>query len=514
HRVGDTPVLPGTGALALAAVAAGDEGPLELSGVRWLRPLHADTAQQVRIDTDGPRLTLRRGDTDIATATVRPSTEPPSRLPLDALADHCPRIRPGAELYARFDAAGLHYGPAFRVVDEVRVGDCEALGRLTGTDRPSWSTLVDVAALDGAIQVASVLAGDGELLLPFAAARVVVRPADGPPAWAHVRRPPDGLTVLLAGEDGRELARIEGLVARPAPTGPQTNARPPVSVLVPHWTEADAGTPAPATAPPGRTLVLHARGGEDLARALADRCDGLRAPLAEGPERLARADVDAVHLVRTGGAGEDPDGDPVVAQVFDCVRALAAGPAARRPLDLTAVLDGTLPAAGTAVTCPARAGVLGVLRTARAEHPSWDVRCLDLETAGDVEPEAGAETVLRAPSGHPVLARRAGRWLTQVFRPLPDGTGQIAASPWRPRGVHLIAGGAGGIGYALSRHLARTTAADVVWLGRRPATDAAVTERLAAVEAAGGRARYVQGDVSRPDDVRAALAVAHASFGP
>ncbi|NED16930.1 SDR family NAD(P)-dependent oxidoreductase, partial [Streptomyces sp. SID9913] len=188
--------------------------------------------------------------------------------------------------------------------------------------------------------------------------------------------------------------------------------------------------------------------------------------------------------------------------------------AARRPLDLTAVLDGTLPAAGTAVTCPARAGVLGVLRTARAEHPSWDVRCLDLETAGDVEPEAGAETVLRAPSGHPVLARRAGRWLTQVFRPLPDGTGQIAASPWRPRGVHLIAGGAGGIGYALSRHLARTTAADVVWLGRRPATDAAVTERLAAVEAAGGRARYVQGDVSRPDDVRAALAVAHASFGP
>src|SRR5690606_2096552 len=286
-------------------------------------------------------------------------------------------------------------------------------GRLTGTDRPSWSTLVDVAALDGAIQVASVLAGDGELLLPFAAARVVVRPAGGPPAWAHVRRTPDGLTVLLAGEDGRELARIEGLVARPAPTGPQANARPPVSVLVPHWTEADAGTPAPATAPRGRTLVLHARGGEDLARALADRCDGLRAPLAEGPERLARADVDAVHLVLTGGAGEDPDGDPVVAQGFDCVRALAAGPAARR------VLDGTLPAAGTAVACPARAGVLGVLRTARAEHPGWDVRCLDLETAGDVEPEAGAETVLRAPSGHPVLARRAGRWLTQVFRPLP-----------------------------------------------------------------------------------------------
>ncbi|MBD9735570.1 SDR family NAD(P)-dependent oxidoreductase, partial [Streptomyces sp. H28] len=215
-------------------------------------------------------------------------------------------------------------------------------------------------------------------------------------------------------------------------------------------------------------------------------------------------------------------------QVFDCVRALAAGPAARRRLHLTAVLDGTLPAAGSAVTCPARAGVLGVLRAARAEHPRWEVRCLDLEATGGVadvrgggdaagrgaERGADAETVLGAPSGRPVLARRAGRWLTQVFRPLPDAAGQGAASPWRARGVHLIAGGAGGIGYALSRHLARTTAADVVWLGRRPATDATVTERLAAVEAAGGRARYVQGDVSRPEDVRAALAVAHASFGP
>ncbi|CAM5229448.1 hypothetical protein SHIRM173S_10195 [Streptomyces hirsutus] len=509
HRVGGTPVLPGTGALALAAVAAGDEGPLELSGVRWLRPLQADTAQQVRVETDGSRFTLRRGDTDIATATVEPSTEPLARLPLDDITRRCPVTRAGEELYARFDAAGLHYGPAFRVVDEVRVGDGEALGRLTGTDRPSWSTLVDVAALDGAIQVASVLAGEGELLLPFAAARVVVRPADGPPAWAHVRRTPDGITVRLAGENGREHARIEGLVARPARDERQ-DVRPPVSVLVPHWTEADAEAPDPAPARPGRTLVLYARGAEGLARALADRCDGRSAPLAEGPDRLTRTDVDAVHLVLTGGAAEDPDTDPVVAQVFDCVRALAGGPAARRPLGLTAILDGALPAAGTAVTCPARAGVLGVLRAARAEHPRWGVRCLDAGGAGEAE----AETLLRAPAGLPVLACRAGRWLTQVFRPLPDGTGEGAGSPWRARGVHLIVGGAGGIGYALSRHLARTTAADVVWLGRRPATDATVAERLAAVEAAGGRARYVQGDVSRPGDVRAALATAHAAFGP
>ncbi|GAA3897334.1 hypothetical protein GCM10022244_04510 [Streptomyces gulbargensis] len=522
HRVGDTPVLPGTGALALAAVAAGDEGPLELAGVRWLRPLHVGTAQQVRVDSDGSRLTLRRGDTDIATATVRPATEPPARLPLDDLTRRCPGIRPGHELYARFDAAGLHYGPAFRVVEEVRVGDGEALGRLRATDRPSWSTLVDVAALDGAIQVASVLAGDGELLLPFAAARVVVRPADGPPAWAHVRRTPDGITVLLAGEDGREQARIEGLVARPAPAG-QPDDRPPVSVLVPHWTQARPGTADPAPARPGRTLVLYAHGAEDLARSLADRRDGRSAPLAEGPGLLTGTDgdtdVDAVHLVLTGGTAEDPDRDPVVTQVFACVRALAAGPAARRPLDLTAVVDGTLPAAGTAVTRPARAGVLGVLRAARAEHPRWRVRCLDIPDVRQTGDAGGrsavdAETLLRAPVEHPVLALRAGRWLTQVFRPLPDGTGEGAGSPWRPGGVHLIVGGAGGIGHALSHHLARTAAADLVWLGRRPATDAGVTERLAAVEAAGGRVRYVQGDVSRPEDVRAALAAAHASFGP
>ncbi|MFE3599909.1 SDR family NAD(P)-dependent oxidoreductase [Streptomyces sp. NPDC059142] len=554
HRIGDTPVLPGTGALALAAVAAGDDGTLEMSGVRWLQPLRAGTAQEVRVEMDGSRFSLRCAGTDFATGTVRPAPAPAAPLPVDDIARRCTGHRSGKDLYTRFATAGLHYGPAYQVVDEVWVGDGEALGRLTVAERSTWSSVVDVAALDGAVQVASVLAGEGELLLPFAAARVVVRPADGAPTWAHVSRTPEGITVRLAGADGWEHARIEGLVAREARTEHPRPARagqygevaapgqsprtapeapsssrtagageedggPAVSVLVPTWTSVGEGDLSPAQS--GRALVLHTPGAEPLARELAARCGGELLPLAAGPDRLARPDLDSVHVVATGDSPADPDEDPTLAQVFDCVRVLAQGPAARRPLNLTAVLEGVLPAGGRPVTAPARAGILGVLRAAGAEHPHWQVRGLDL---GD----AGVEALLRAPAGHPAPAWRDGRWLTRVFRPLtaapttarlpqagtatPGGPAS-PASPWRDRGVHLIAGGAGGIGFALSLYLARHTSADLVWLGRRPA-DAEVAARLAEVEAAGGRVRYVRGDVAEPRDVRAALAVAHTEFGP
>ncbi|MEU5397680.1 SDR family NAD(P)-dependent oxidoreductase [Streptomyces sp. NPDC005963] len=504
HRVAGTPVLPGTGALALVAAAAGDEGPLEFTGVRWLRPLHADDTKEVRVERNGPRFTLHCAEEEIATGTVRPTGEVPVPLPVDEISRRCPDHRSGTDLYARFASAGLHYGPAFRVVGEVWVGDGEALGKLTTTERPAgtWSALVDVTALDGAIQVASVLAGEGELLLPFAAARIVVRPGAQAPTWAHVSRSHTGITVRLADADGREYARIEGLVARPARAAAQQE--PELSVLTPHWTPVDGERATPTA--PGRTVVLYAVGAEPLAHDLASRCAGEVLPLAGGPGRLTAGDVDTVFLVATGTTVNDADTDTAVAGVFDCVRALARGPLARRRVNLTAVLDTVVPAVDGDVVCPARAAVLGILRAAGAEHPHWQVSGLDI---GD----AGVEPVLSAPAGHPLLARRHGQWLTRAFQPFaPFGAEQLP-TPWRDRGVYLVPGGAGGIGFALSLHLARHTSADLVWLGRRPA-DATVTARLAAVEAAGGRARYVRGDVAEPGDVKAALTVARTEFGP
>ncbi|MEU8242628.1 SDR family NAD(P)-dependent oxidoreductase [Actinoplanes missouriensis] len=500
HRVDGVPVLPGTASLALMAATAGDRRPLEMTGVRWLRPVQVSTERRVRVGTAGDRRTLTCDGDESAIAVLRETDEQPARLDVTAIAARCPSEQDGAGLYQRFEAAGLRYGPAFRLVADVRSGAGEALGRLTAAPRRegAGNALVDVAALDAAIQVGAVLAGDGELLLPFAAARVVVRPAAGPPVWAYVRRGADGMTVVLAGADGAEQARIEGLsarsVARSVGGAPSRDAEP--DVLVPRWTPAEGARPVTS----GATLVVHSPDALSLARSITAGQDAELVPLDTAVDRCVRGDADAVHLVLSGG----DSGEETLALVFDCLRALAKGPAARRPLAVTAVVDDLH---------PEHAGVAGMLRAASAENPHWQTRTLRLPAGTGAE--AAAAAVSSAPAGHRVLAWRDGSWQRQVLTPaappaVPAATGP---SPWRRNGVYLIAGGAGGIGYELSLHLARTSAADLVWLGRRPA-DERINARLAAVEAAGGRARYVRGDVAEPADVRAALAVAHTEFGP
>ena len=77
--------------------------------------------------------------------------------------------------------------------------------------------------------------------------------------------------------------------------------------------------------------------------------------------------------------------------------------------------------------------------------------------------------------------------------------------------VVVVTGGAGGIGRALARRMAAEGAAGVVVAD----LDGAGAERVAGeIEAAGGRAVALGGDVSADEDVRALLERAEEAFGP
>ena len=86
-------------------------------------------------------------------------------------------------------------------------------------------------------------------------------------------------------------------------------------------------------------------------------------------------------------------------------------------------------------------------------------------------------------------------------------------SPWRKEGVYLIAGGAGGIGAELGVHLAKTARARIALLGRRPAdeTTAALGDRIGR---AGGKAIYLQADLTDIFAVSRAVAQVREEFGP
>ncbi|CAB3765819.1 SDR family NAD(P)-dependent oxidoreductase [Paraburkholderia humisilvae] len=82
----------------------------------------------------------------------------------------------------------------------------------------------------------------------------------------------------------------------------------------------------------------------------------------------------------------------------------------------------------------------------------------------------------------------------------------------RHRGVYLITGGMGGIGYALAGHLAKTCRARLVLSGRR-ASDTALERKLAELREHGGDAIYVQADIADAGQARSLVAAAQERFG-
>ena len=83
----------------------------------------------------------------------------------------------------------------------------------------------------------------------------------------------------------------------------------------------------------------------------------------------------------------------------------------------------------------------------------------------------------------------------------------------KPNGVYLVVGGAGGLGFQFSLHLARTYRARLALLGRRDEDDG-IRQRLRNLEAAGGTACYVQADVTDLASLKGAVAAVRNRLGP
>ncbi|MGW4800949.1 acyltransferase domain-containing protein, partial [Nonomuraea sp. NPDC004297] len=210
HELGDhvadgVALVPGAYWLAVAAQAAGP-GPVALEEVTFEHPCAADgdPGLQLAMRPSGPGrlsfvITSDRGGGPVvhARGTVAGPGDPVGVNPPGDL--H--RDVPVTELYERLSAAGLAYGPRFRGLTGVRVGDREAVGAFElpaglGTDRSP----LHPALLDACFHTVAAAAGGalpaGVLPLPAGAGRV----------WSR-----GGGTAIRR---GRAHAVIRGLSAR------------------------------------------------------------------------------------------------------------------------------------------------------------------------------------------------------------------------------------------------------------------------------------------------------------
>lgn len=171
---------------------------------------------------------------------------------------------------------------------------------------------------------------------------------------------------------------------------------------------------------------------------------------------------------------------------------------------------------GTERSCGyTQAPLLGLVNTAAQELGATCFNIdadLDDESAG-LPAYVAEEIISNEGREERIVAYRHGRrWVQEYARnqaPLHSETAVI-----RPRGVYLITGGLGKVGFILARHLAQNHRAIVVLTGRKPAEAEEVRRRLASLQVLDGAVHYYQADVSVREQLEEVTAEIERSIGP
>jgi hypothetical protein len=508
HQVGGRRILAGAASVEFVVAEAQRRGynlPLRLSRIRWLRPLVLEQPLSLDVtltrDSTGYTYKLGAEGQPHGTGGIEEVAHDvgPERLDLAATLARCPRSQDIVELYDAFDAAGLKYGPTFRLLRSVAVGQDEAVATLA-TPVGAGPT-VPAPLLDAAFQAVATLVNldDKTPLLPVGIRSLDVYARLDTATHAIVRRRSAHLyDIDLTDAAGSLLLRVRELALRPAD-------RVDGKVFVPVWRAAPEALPVTND----RAAVIYRAPLKGLADALnrsLSAAETFMLPYDDGREldlSFLRQSYDTLYLLASAGArAGSPERDQSVTVLFEVVKYLIAAGRQHEPLTLKVVVDGAVATAPDERVRPNTAALIGLGRTVAAECPRWRVGCVDIGIAAD-DLDDTARRVVAEDAAERLVALRGGRRLVRAFEPakLPP----LHASPFRQRGVYLLLGGAGGIGFALSRHLAEAVRARLVWVGRRP-EDAEIRSRIAAVAAAGGEAVYLQADAADSSQMAAAAA--------
>jgi acyl transferase domain-containing protein/acyl-CoA synthetase (AMP-forming)/AMP-acid ligase II/acyl carrier protein len=323
--------------------------------------------------------------------------------------------------------------------------------------------------------------------IPWVGGKQPAAPAPVPPAGLD-NGAQDGSAPQ--GEDLTAVARWDVLPWAALPEPPEGVAPPaPAETVLVH----EAGTDAawlPAWASGVRQVPLRP---EDGARDIAARLQ------AAGPFAHLLWLAPRGAAVPPADAGADADAQfATIARGLRLFQALHALGRTAGALALTVLTFRAQALADGDPVDLAAAALHGLVGTLAKECGRWAVRLVD---ADDGAPPALA-ALLRVPpdaAGNAVV-HRAGRWHRQALVPLRDagarGPGLVDG------GVYVVIGGAGGLGRVFSEHLARSARGVPVWVGRRPADDAAVIRALDDVARAGVRPLYLCADASSPAQLR------------
>jgi acyl transferase domain-containing protein/thioesterase domain-containing protein/acyl carrier protein len=423
----------------------------------------------------------------------------------------------GEFLYERLAEAGYNYGPSFQGLRRVWATDEELFAEVSLAAEPAGearSFCVHPALADASLHaavIATLSGGDVTAVgVPFAFAgvRVLGRGASA----LRVRlgrdaRDTNTLSLAAVDEQGAPAFSIESLQARPIDQSQLRAAQSASSdsLFQLDWVELPAIS---VDGPPPRVAALGAGPGPDGASTATpvelERYADLAA-LEAAVERGAPAPE--IVLVRAAAIMSAPP-QTLAASVHELTRSvlelLGAWLACERlaQAKLVLVTDGAVAmTAGDAAPNLAQAALVGLLRSARSEHPER-FGLIDVDGS-----ESSEEALVGAlSSGEPELAIRQGA-LQAPRLARPQAAEAEPPPTFDPSGTILITGGTGGLGALLAHHLAADLGAERLLLVSRRGEQAEGAGELAAeLRELGCEVRIAACDASQREQLRELLA--------
>jgi polyketide synthase PksL len=246
HKVHGEPVFPGAAFLEMACMAgsiAGEQRVRKIRDVVWIQPLGFRSGEQAvhtvlrpaaggaeyeicSFDDENERVVHSEGKLEFGAAL----SDVDDQVAVESLNARCTKVESGEDWYERFAALGLHYGPSFRTIEEIRVNDTFALAKLRVPDhlkREFDQFILHPSLIDGALQTIASLAGGlapRTPYLPFALDELEIIKPLAQSCWVYVERAGGQLpnhagvtkfNIRLLNERGEVLVRMKNLYVRP-----------------------------------------------------------------------------------------------------------------------------------------------------------------------------------------------------------------------------------------------------------------------------------------------------------
>lgn len=522
HVINGERVLPGAALLEMvrAAVekAAADQFPtgFRLRNIVWVRPF-AVTEQQADI-----HIRLYPEDNGEIAFEICQEPESAEKVPVvygqgvavlceadeprvinieELKANDNERILSPSDCYEAYAEMGILYGDSHRAIDSIYIGKNGVLAKLTMPPVISDTEdhyVLHPSMIDSAFQASIGLRlgsdtrlADRKAMLPFALQDVQIFKGCEASMWAWITYSEGGgagdrmqkLDIDLCNEEGQVCVQMKGYSARVLETDTENPSETIDTLLFEHvWEENAPAEKKEFIAYETHKVVI---------------CD-----FGEQMENI-RNDLDCI-VLHHHTAAIDERFEAYAVQLFEEIKQLLHSKTGGHTFIQVAV-----PALNEPQLL---SGLTGLLKTAELENPKLTGQLIELDTGISA---SGLYEILEENRRCPLdthIRYWQGKRIVSKWKET-SGEHLSADMPWKDKGVYLMTGGAGGLGFIFANEIANQTNDAVMILTGRSPFDERKQVMLQELQKLGVRAVYRQADLTEKQAVDALIIEIQNTYG-